>query len=105
MLFHNHIHYNQDNQHPGMIFVQNISVKTVMSAKDLMKTFNLGSSNRHVASTKMNAESSRSHLVISVVMETTNNATGAVLRGKVGITKQSYISILYLKTGLLFVWL
>ena len=35
-------------------------------------------------STEMNAESSRSHLVIGIVMESTNKATGNVVKGKVG---------------------
>ena len=33
----------------------------------------------------MNAESSRSHLVIGIVIETTNLTTGAVLRGKLSL--------------------
>ena len=67
-----------------MVVVQNITVRSVASSKELWATFDAGSKNRHVASTKMNSESSRSHLVISVVIETTNKATGAVLKGKVG---------------------
>ena len=67
-----------------MIYVQNITVREATTSTELMKIFNEGSKNRHVASTKMNAESSRSHLIVSVVMETTNKATGAVLMGKVG---------------------
>ena len=35
-------------------------------------------------STEMNAESSRSHLVIGIVLESTNKATGNVVKGKVG---------------------
>ena len=66
-----------------MIFVTNITVKDAADTKELMKNFDMGSKNRHVASTKMNAESSRSHLIISVVIETTNKVTGAVVRGKV----------------------
>ena len=66
-----------------MIFVTNITVKDAADTGELIKNFDMGSKNRHVASTKMNAESSRSHLIISVVIETTNKVTGAVVRGKV----------------------
>ena len=66
-----------------MVFVQNAEVKEAKTAEELLTLFNDGSSNRHVASTKMNSESSRSHLIISVVIETCNKITDAVLRGKV----------------------
>ena len=39
-------------------------------------------SRRHTASTKMNAESSRSHLVQQIFVEATNKANGAVMIGK-----------------------
>lgn len=64
--------------------IQNAVIKEVNSVESLQSVFDEGSKNRHVASTKMNAESSRSHLVIGIVIETTNLTTGAVLRGKVG---------------------
>ena len=63
--------------------IQNAVIKDVKSVAELQEVFDLGSKNRHVASTKMNAESSRSHLVIGIVIESTNLTTGAVLRGKV----------------------
>lgn len=37
-----------------------------------------GATNRKVSSTKMNAESSRSHLILSILLEVTNKTTGAV---------------------------
>jgi hypothetical protein len=37
---------------------------------------------RHVASTQMNRESSRSHLIISIIIESTNLQTQSVTRGK-----------------------
>lgn len=66
-----------------MIYVTNVTVKTAQTSADLQSIFDEGSKNRKVASTKMNAESSRSHLIISVVIETTNKVTGAIVRGKV----------------------
>ena len=66
-----------------MVVIQNAVIKDVNSVESLQAVFDEGSKNRHVASTKMNAESSRSHLVIGIVIESTNLTTGAVLRGKV----------------------
>ncbi|XP_076443264.1 uncharacterized protein LOC143281879 [Babylonia areolata] len=69
----------------GMVFVQGSAVKAATNAKELYALFEEGSKNRHVASTKMNAESSRSHLVIGIVMESTNRATGNVVKGKLSL--------------------
>ena len=63
--------------------IQNAVIKHVSTVDELQNVFDAGSKNRHVASTKMNAESSRSHLIIGIVIETTNLLTGAVLKGKV----------------------
>ena len=63
--------------------IQNAVIKDVTTVEELQAVFDAGSKNRHVACTKMNAESSRSHLVIGIVIETTNLTTGAVMRGKV----------------------
>ncbi|XP_067665807.1 uncharacterized protein [Haliotis asinina] len=69
----------------GMVFVQGAVVKEASNTKELFALFEEGSKNRHVASTKMNAESSRSHLVIGIVMESTNKVTGQVLKGKLSL--------------------
>ena len=66
-----------------MVVIQGAIIKQALNADEMMKRFEEGSKNRHVASTKMNSESSRSHLIIGIVMETTNLTTGSVLRGKV----------------------
>ena len=42
-----------------------------------------GATNRKVSSTKMNAESSRSHLILSILLEVKNKTTGAVNKGLV----------------------
>jgi kinesin family member C2/C3 len=44
-----------------------------------------GSKNRHVAGTKMNAESSRSHLVFSVIIQCTSLQTGNTTYGKLSL--------------------
>ncbi|XP_071110400.1 uncharacterized protein [Haliotis cracherodii] len=69
----------------GMVFVQGAMVKEASNTKELFALFEEGSKNRHTASTKMNAESSRSHLVIGIVLESTNKVTGHVLKGKLSL--------------------
>ena len=96
-----------------MVFVQGSIVKDASSADELYTHFEFGSQNRHTASTsksttthyyvvcmytstlfytvytsygvlsEMNTESSRSHLIIGIVIESTNLTTGTVIKGKV----------------------
>lgn len=56
----------------GMVVVAGVSMVEVTSAKDLMTSLEAGQNRRHVSSTQMNRESSRSHLIMSVVIESTN---------------------------------
>ncbi|WAR00396.1 KN14I-like protein [Mya arenaria] len=60
-------------------------VKNARNAKELFALFEEGSANRHVASTKMNAESSRSHLIIGIILTSTNKNTGNVTKGKLSL--------------------
>ncbi|OWF39036.1 myosin-1B-like [Mizuhopecten yessoensis] len=69
----------------GMVYVQGSCVKDAHNAKELGALFDEGSKNRHTASTKMNDESSRSHLIIGIMLESTNKATGQVLKGKLSL--------------------
>lgn len=66
----------------GMVTVMGATVVEVTSSKALMKVIKDGLDKRHVSSSLMNRESSRSHLIISVVIETTNLQTQAVTKGK-----------------------
>lgn len=68
-----------------MVVVIGSVVKEANSAEELMSLFEEGSASRHIASTKMNAESSRSHLVLSIIIESTNLTSGAVTKGKVSL--------------------
>ncbi|XP_002122612.2 uncharacterized protein LOC100187504 [Ciona intestinalis] len=69
----------------GMVFIQGAIVNQAENPAELQAIFTKGSANRHTASTKMNAESSRSHLVIGVVIESTNLTSGAITRGKLSL--------------------
>ncbi|XP_030832352.1 calmodulin-binding carboxy-terminal kinesin isoform X2 [Strongylocentrotus purpuratus] len=66
----------------GMVYINGSVIQEAGNSKELYGLFEEGSANRHVASTKMNSESSRSHLVIGVIIESTNLGTGAVVKGK-----------------------
>ncbi|XP_050695203.1 uncharacterized protein LOC126985012 isoform X1 [Eriocheir sinensis] len=66
----------------GSVHVQGATVRNVASAGDLTRAFQDGLTNRHTAATKMNVESSRSHLLIVVCLTITSKQTGAVLKGK-----------------------
>ncbi|KAK3096468.1 hypothetical protein FSP39_000498 [Pinctada imbricata] len=69
----------------GLVFIQGSVIKEASNAKELYALFDEGSKNRHTASTKMNAESSRSHLIIGIVLESINKTTGQVLKGKLSL--------------------
>ncbi|MEW5314403.1 MAG: hypothetical protein WDW38_005908 [Sanguina aurantia] len=66
----------------GMVVVTGTTVLEVTCAKDLLAAIESGQNRRHVASTAMNSESSRSHLIISIIIEATNLQTQSVTKGK-----------------------
>ncbi|KAL4525971.1 hypothetical protein Ndes2437B_g07246 [Nannochloris sp. 'desiccata'] len=66
----------------GVVTVPGATVIEVTSAHQLMTAIEEGQKRRHVSSTQMNRESSRSHLIITVCIETTNLQTQSVARGK-----------------------
>ncbi|PNH02813.1 Kinesin-like calmodulin-binding protein [Tetrabaena socialis] len=66
----------------GMVNVVGATIVEVTSGKELMSAIEAGQNRRHVASTAMNRESSRSHLIISVIIESTNLQTQSVAKGK-----------------------
>lgn len=69
----------------GLVFVQGSVMMEAATKDELWSIFESGSENRHVASTKMNAESSRSHLILGIVIESTNLTSGAVVKGKISL--------------------
>lgn len=68
-----------------MVSIENVTITPVSSFEDLMVVISKGSEQRHTAGTNMNDESSRSHLILSVVIESTNLQTQSLARGKVRI--------------------
>lgn len=66
----------------GLVMVEGAEVMAAESPSEVMRIFALGSSRRTTASTQMNAESSRSHLICCLVAKQTNRKTGVVNVGK-----------------------
>lgn len=66
----------------GVVTVPGATTVDISSARALLATIERAQQRRHVASTQMNRESSRSHLIISVCIEATNLQTQNVTRGK-----------------------
>mmetsp|Transcript_21885 Transcript_21885/g.33272 ORF Transcript_21885/g.33272 Transcript_21885/m.33272 type:complete len:749 (-) Transcript_21885:209-2455(-) len=69
----------------GLVEVDGAVTEEVDNVIDLLKLFKTGSETRSTAATKMNADSSRSHLIISVVTKMVKKTTGRVTRGKLTI--------------------
>ncbi|GMI86293.1 ZWICHEL, KINESIN-LIKE CALMODULIN-BINDING PROTEIN, POTATO KINESIN-LIKE CALMODULIN-BINDING PROTEIN [Hibiscus trionum] len=66
----------------GMVAVENATVLPISTFEELKSIIQRGSERRHTSGTQMNEESSRSHLILSVVIESTNLQTQSVARGK-----------------------
>ena len=69
----------------GIIFVQGAVIKDIESSEDLMTLFNTGNKERHVGATKMNAESSRSHSVFCIMVESFDTSTKKTTLGKLSL--------------------
>ena len=66
----------------GLVEVEGAQVECVENADELLDALNRGAKSRASSSTKMNADSSRSHMIATIVCTLTNKRTGNVLRGK-----------------------
>lgn len=67
----------------GMMYVDGVTEKIINSPEDLMATLADGEKRRHVTATKMNSASSRSHLLLSIIIECIVKETEQVLFGKI----------------------
>lgn len=68
----------------GMVSIENVTVVQISTFEELRAVISRGSEQRHTAGTHMNDESSRSHLILSIIIESTNLQTQTHARGKVG---------------------
>lgn len=66
----------------GLVFVEGAACLAAATPGDVMKIFAKGSSRRTTASTQMNAESSRSHLICCLTLKMSNKRTGKESLGK-----------------------
>lgn len=67
----------------GMVYLQNIIEKDVETIDELEKQLSAGIKRRATAATDMNAHSSRSHLIFSILIKTKNLQTETKSEGKV----------------------
>ncbi|XP_028079983.1 kinesin-like protein KIN-14E [Camellia sinensis] len=66
----------------GMVFIENVTVESITTVEELNLIIQRGSERRHTTETSMNEQSSRSHLILSIVVESTNLQTQSIARGK-----------------------
>lgn len=66
----------------GMVLVENCSIVSISTLDELEAIVMKGLERRHMSGTQMNAESSRSHLVLSIIIESTNLQTQIQVKGK-----------------------
>lgn len=66
----------------GLVEVSGAVTQTVENASQLLELFRKGSEFRTTASTKMNADSSRSHLITCITVSLTNKRTEHITHGK-----------------------
>jgi len=66
----------------GWVTVPNAVVVDVSNEDEILEVIHAGLKVRKTAGTKMNVESSRSHLIFSLIIETTDSQTGTVTKGK-----------------------
>jgi hypothetical protein len=69
----------------GMVYIQNITMHTAKNASELENMMKLGFSKRRTEETNMNEHSSRSHLILSIFVESTNLQTKQVTVGKISL--------------------
>jgi hypothetical protein len=68
-----------------MVYISNSTVKEAADASELMQLFNRGNLERHVGATKMNAESSRSHSIFAILIESYDPKTKRTTTGKLSL--------------------
>ncbi|XP_015242871.1 PREDICTED: kinesin-like calmodulin-binding protein isoform X3 [Cyprinodon variegatus] len=69
----------------GVVFAQGAETKEASSAQELYALFQQACANRHISATKMNVESSRSHLIVGIMVESRNLTNGSVNSGKLSL--------------------
>lgn len=63
-------------------FVENLIQETITSVNDAMLLLKKGIQNRHTSATAMNAESSRSHSVFTIIIQSKETTIGGLVKTK-----------------------
>lgn len=66
----------------GMMYIQSVTTHPITTADEARKIFDTGLNNRKTFATMMNDNSSRSHLIFSILIETVNKQTSQRALGK-----------------------
>ncbi|CAD7931738.1 unnamed protein product [Amoebophrya sp. A25] len=69
----------------GTIYIENVSEIEVQTADELQSWLEKGMDKRHVAATKMNTDSSRSHLICTILLEVYNRSKKTTALGKISL--------------------
>ena len=69
----------------GNFHFKNLSMHMVSSEEDALNLLFLGDTNRAIAATEMNQNSTRSHCIFTVVLEKRTAGTDTVIRSKLNI--------------------
>merc|ERR1712054_482198 len=72
-------------QGPEGVFVPDLTHKDVECADDILKLMSQAKSNRTVCATKMNQESSRSHLILTIKLYGKNNTTNENIKAPLNL--------------------
>merc|ERR1712226_357912 len=67
----------------GAVEIEHLTEEVCGDAAELLHLLDRGKRQRSVAATAMNSESSRSHLMITLKISSTNKETGDQLQGKI----------------------
>jgi hypothetical protein len=72
----------REDQYSNMIYIQGVKQVQVNSKEEALSLYQNSIKGRKVFGTDMNEQSSRSHVIFSVIVESINNETGQKFKGK-----------------------
>ena len=69
----------------GMVYVKNLKHSVAKSVGELSEIIEKGIRQRETSRTEMSIESSRSHLITTILIESTNKTLNTVTKGKISL--------------------
>lgn len=73
----------REDHNTGMIFIQNTTILPIINREEASQAFERGIKSRKVSQTQMNDESSRSHMVFAIIIQTINTETKQRTKSKI----------------------